>query len=239
MTAHVLRDVECWLAQYRLRGQMNSCALEDAIDVATTPVFGDAAQRRVPQLYSPSCGMEGYYSAEDFDKPAQDNLGVANVPLSVAPLGAEVGSRAYLMRVMGGELSWGGAVGDANPFSMSVEGSDGGRLVRGYVMHASEETASGGGVAVNVGALPSGSQLYAALHVLEASDGDTLDVSIVSDNAEGFGSGVAQTAFAQVTAAGSQWIELDGPVTDDWWRVEWSIGGGSPSFNFVVTIGII
>lgn len=238
MTAHILRDVECWFAQYRLRGQMNSCALQDAVDISEATVFGDAAKRRIAQLYNPSCGMEGYYDPTATDKPAHDNLGVANVPLSVAPLGATVGNRAYLMRVINGEISFGGAVGDVLPFSLSAEGSDGGRLIRGYVGHAATRTTTANGVAINLGALTSTQKLYAALHVLDASISDTLDVVIASDNAEAFSSGTTRGAFTQASAASSQWLTIDGPITDDWWRVQWTIGGVGPSFNFVVTFGI-
>lgn len=241
MTAQVLRDVHFWFAQYALRGQANSCALQDAMDIAECTVFGDVAKRRVGTMYNPTVGLEGYYgaSAALIEAPVAANMGVANVPVSVAPLGNTVGMRAYLMRAINGSYNFGGAVGELNPFSFEAEGSDGGRLVRGYVGEAATRTASGNAAAVNAGAIASGGRMYAALHVLDASAGDTLDIVLASDSAEGFGSPTSRVVFDQVSAAGYQWKEIDGPVTDTWWRVQSTIGGVGPSFNYVLTFGII
>jgi len=66
----------------------------------------------------------------------------------------------------------------------------------------------------------------------------TLDVTIESDDAEGMASATTRLTFTQATATTSEWQELAGAVTDDWWRAAWTIGGGSPSFTAVVVVGI-
>jgi hypothetical protein len=47
--------------------------------------------------------------------------------------------------------------------------------------------------------------------------------------------------FDQITTSGSsQILELDGPLTDDYYRVSFTIAGtGSPSFKFILLFGVI
>lgn len=239
MAITVLRDVDVLMDGYRLRGIMNSVALNDACELQDATAFGDTAMRRVAGLYSPAVDMEGFYDAT-LDGVLNSNLGVANVPITVStPAGSADGETAFMFRAMAGEYSAFGGVGEVNPFSLKAEGSDGSRLVRGTIMHNATRTASGNGTARQLGAIASGKKMYAALHVLSASVSDTLDIVIASDDNAGFTSGVTRLTFSQATAIGSQWLTLDGPITDDWWRVQYTIGGVSPSFEFIVVLGIL
>ena len=40
------------------------------------------------------------------------------------------------------------------------------------------------------------------------------------------------------TAAGSELVSLAGPLTDTFYRVDWTISGTTPSFSFAVVVGI-
>ena len=86
-----------------------------------------------------------------------------------------------------------------------------------------------------LGAVASGQIVAASLHVIAAS-GTSLDVTVESDSTSGMSSPTTQLTFAQATAIGGQFLSAVGPITDDWWRVSWTVVGGS--FTFVVAIGI-
>lgn len=235
MTIHVLRDVDVIADGYRLRGIMNSVALADSAELQEATAFGDTARRRVAGLKSANIDMEGYFDPT-LDKELYDRIGVANVPITVAPDGNAEGARAFFFRAIAGEYSHGGGIGDVNPFSLNGQGSDGSRLVRGTIMHNATRTTTANGTSRQLGAIAAGQKMYAALHVLAASG--TLDIVIGSDDNSGFLSGVNRITFAQATAIGSQWLTLSGPITDDWWRVQWTIGASS-SFEFLVVLGIL
>ncbi len=80
--------------------------------------------------------------------------------------------------------------------------------------------------------MPAGRSLYAALHVLEASGGDTaIDVSIAS--------GATTLAFDSAPVIGSQWKMLAGPLTGSSYRAEWIIAGTAPRFRFAVIAGVV
>ena len=113
-------------------------------------------------------------------------------------------------------------------------------VVRGTSLHppGTARTATGNGTAVQVGAVASGRQMYAALHVLSVSGTatPTLTVKVQSDTV-GFGSATDQITFTAATAVGGQISRVAGPITDDYWRASWTISGTNPSFLFVVVVG--
>ncbi len=92
---------------------------------------------------------------------------------------------------------------------------------------------------------PTPQKLYAFLHVTATSgEGDqTLDVVIKSDSASDHSvSPATRVTFTQVTTSvGAQFATpVSGAISDDYWRAEWTIGGtGSPSFTFLVGMGIM
>jgi hypothetical protein len=67
----------------------------------------------------------------------------------------------------------------------------------------------------------------------------TITARIESDNASGFPSATTQLTFTGATAIGGQFLSTSGSaITDDWWRVAWTITGTSPSFLFAMAFGI-
>jgi hypothetical protein len=96
---------------------------------------------------------------------------------------------------------------------------------------------SGGftGTAVQVGAVPAGRRLWAALFVTAAA-GTNLAVTIQSDNAVGFPSPATAITFSTVSATGGQFTSVAGPLTDDYFRVSETIGSGN--FTWACVIGI-
>lgn len=151
------------------------------------------------------------------------------------------GTLAYGLRASVGDFTpIQGAIGERGNFTLSARASNT-RPVRGTIFHDGDtaRSATANGTARQLGAISSTQKLYAAIACLSGSPSDTLDVTVESDNAEGFPSATTRVTFAQIKAAGmSEWKELSGPITDDWWRIVWTIGGAGPSFRFVVLLAI-
>lgn len=241
MAHQVLRNARVWLAQYELAGHLNVCALSYGAELQDDSTLLDTARKRLGGLKSVALQMEGFYEAGVGlpDTGLQPNVGVADVPVSVCPVEAAAeGSRAFTFRANLAEYVFGGQIGVNTPFSAGAEASQG-PLVRGTLAHNATRTASGNGGAYQIGALTAAQRLYAALHVLEVSGGTpTLNVIIQSDDASNFPSATSRITFTQKTAAGSEWGSVLGAVADDWWRVNFTIGGSTPSFKFIVVAGI-
>ena len=92
------------------------------------------------------------------------------------------------------------------------------------------------GTGIQLGAVSATQSVHASLHALTVSGG-TLDVTVESDTASGFPSTTTRITFAQITAVGSEFASAAGAITDEYWRVDFTVGGGG-TFDFVVCVGI-
>lgn len=161
-------------------------------------------------------------------------------PHSVYPVDANEGSLGYFTNTLVKSYQFFGSVGDVA--SWTVDDESAWPLVRGASLEApgTARSSSSSGTAVQLGAVPAGKYMYAALHVLSVSGtgGPTLAVKVQSDNGSGFSTPADQITFITAGAIGGQIARVAGPITDDWWRVNFTITGVGPSFLFVVTAGI-
>lgn len=237
MAEQIIRDAKFLFDGYDLTGYMNALAVNYSCNLVDKPALGNASMRRLPGLTGTSIQHEGYFEVTP-DGILLNKIGSTGAIMSMSPVsdGAD-GSRAFTVKCIMGQYNPGGAVGDM--FAFSVAGESDSNLARGLVMHNATRASTGNGTARQIGAVASDKSLFAALHILSASGSSpTLDVDISSDDNAGMTSATLQGSFAQASAIGAQWLEVPGPITDDYYRVDFTIGGGTPSFNFVVVIGI-
>lgn len=220
-------------------GDLSTAALEYAADDVDDTRFGMDTHIVAPDtLQTVSAQMSGRWEGGDgrIDQRMFDNL-ATEAPFSMSPSRGD-GDVAYLMRSARLNYAPGASIGERLDFEASLNAR--GDLVRGRLLHDAAVSASGTGTAVQLGAAGSDEALYAVLHVVAASGtSPTLDVVVESDDASGFASPVSRITFAQATGRTSQFKSLAGPVADDWYRVNFTVGGTSPSFTFIVTLGIL
>lgn len=180
----------------------------------------------------------------DITFATQDELTWTNfgsvIPHSVYPADANEGSLGYFTSVLAKSYTFGGAVGDVDAWA--IDDMSAWPVVRGASLEApgTARIASGNGTAVQIAAVSASQHLYAALHVLSVvgTGGPTLAVKVQSDVDNSFGSPADQITFTTASAAGGQIARVAGPITDTWFRVNYTITGSTPSFLFVVTCGI-
>ena len=194
-------------------------------------------------LASTKATAEGQWEAGDSGKV--DDVSWADLgglsAWTATPGAATVGNLAWLLYAMRGSYELGGSVGDVAPWKADASGTW--PLVRGVILHppGTARTATGDGTAVEHVAVPAGKNLYAALHVLSVAGTatPTITVAIESDIADDFtGDEVERIEFAAATAAGGQILRVPGAIADTWYRATWTVTGGSPSFLFVVSLGV-
>lgn len=184
----------------------------------------------------------GQWEAGDASKVDDEHwadLGNA-IPYSVFPSSAAEASLGYFVQAMRRNYVLLDAVGEVAPWSSEVSSTW--PVVRGLSLEnpGTPRTATGNGTAVQLGAVPAGKRLYAALHVLSISGSatPTLTVKVQSDTV-GFPSPTDQITFTAATAIGGQIARTAvGAITDDYYRVSFTISGTTPSFLFLVVAGI-
>lgn len=240
MAHRVLTDANIWLAEYDLTADMNAIDLQYVAEAKDDTCFGDGTETNLGGVRSTAMEASGHWEAENSDVAIQGVVGVADKLITVSPNGAAEGDVAYFFKSLAGRYTQEGQHGEIYAFTLSATGS-GGELTRGTIMVSPDAaiTATGTSTARNLGAVASGEKVYAGLHVISASGtAPTLDVTVDSDDAMAFTTGTTRITFTQATAATSEWASADGAITDTWWRIGYTLGGTSPSFTFIVTVGI-
>jgi hypothetical protein len=205
--------------------------------------MGATSKSRIAGLTDVELNGEGFWeasaSSDKIDDVANANLGGSSQVFTIGPQGADDGEVAFIFKALVGDYQCGGAVGDLMTFNIQAGGDA--ELVRGTVLGAGEKTSTANGTARELGAVSATQKLYAAIHVISASGtSPTLDVIVESDDAEAFTDPTTRITFSQKDAIGSEWATpVAGAIADTWWRIGWTIGGSdTPTFNFIVTVGI-
>ncbi|WP_030387069.1 hypothetical protein [Streptomyces sp. NRRL S-241] len=226
-----------------LTGSSNKIELTGEMeDKETTNYYSNGWKEVIAGLGSAEATAEGQWEAADsskVDDAMWSRLGGVG-PWTVCPNGAAVGDLAWVTQCMTASYALGGSIGDVAPWT--GKGVSSWPLVRGQMAHpaGTARTSTGTGTAVQLGAVPAGKRLYGALHVLSvAGTTPSITARIESDNAVGFPSPTTQLTFAAANAAGGEALRTaGGAITDDWWRVAWTISGTTPSFMFATSFGI-
>lgn len=240
MPTFVLTNARIVVGGYELSGQMNSVNLNYQAEMKDDTVFGTAGTRsNKPGLKQVSLQGNIFWDAT-IDEPRYDRIGAVREVFTVSNLGQTVGDVGYICRGVDGSYNpLTGEVGELVMAQLDMHSANT-QLARSVVGATGTKIATGTGTGIQLGAVGANSRLYAALHAIDPVTGTlpTLDVTIESDDAIGFPSPTVRATFTQMTARGAQWTEVAGPITDDWWRVVWTIGGTLPSFPILVSFGI-
>lgn len=239
MATLVLTNGKLYAGAYDFSGDLNSIALDYAAEMLDRTVFGDTTRRSKGGLKTVELSAGGLWDTENTNDPDPiifTNIGVADTPVTAAAEGAE-GDIGYSFKAALAQYAPAAAVGELLAFEVTASAT--GLLVRGTVMHTNTRTSSANGTGRQLGAVSATQKVYAALHVVEASGtSPTLTANIQSDDNSGFTSAENRITFTQATGITSEWKELAGAITDDWWRITWLIGGTNPSFRFIVLVAI-
>lgn len=242
----VLLDVRHFVAGADLSGAGNKIMVKETAEVKkTTNWRSGGAEENKAGVFGTDWSAEGNYEAGDASKP--DDLFWATRrsldPWTAAAEGSSdlaAGSLMWLNKVLRQDSSFGGSVGDVDSWSMS--GRSTWPLVRGKCAHPSgvPRSATGTGTIIQLGAVAAGKRLYANLHVLSAT-GTTPSITVKVQSAAlvGFGSPTDRLSFAAKTTTGGEALRTDGTaITDQFWRVSYTVSGTTPSFLFLAAFGI-
>lgn len=232
-------DASCRIKSWR--GRLTAEAL-DTTAVCTTTGYREFIAGL--KSWEFSCdGMLDFANDGQDEKLGIDQLATDLVPISIMPTtsGGALGELAYTGKALHVGYQLFGPTGELAPFSLSAVGK-GNPLVRGQVMHptSSARTSSGNGTGYQLGALAATQSIFLALHVTAISGAPTFAVILESDDNADFTSATTRITSANYSAAtGSEWQYLTGAVTDDYWRVRWTVSGGTdPSISFLAVVGI-
>lgn len=243
MPKFVQRICKIYADGYDVSGDTNQVSLEQTYDEVEFTPFGSTSHAFYPGIPVVSFSFSG--AAESDGTDAIDDIIAAklsstSVPVTFCPTDGTAAEICYFTSGCMLNATRGGSVGDMYGFEVSGVGQ-GSLLVRGTVMEAlAAKTSTGTGTARQLGAVTATQKVYAVMHITAVSGtSPTLDMVVQSDDAEGMASASDRITFTQATAIGSQFSSTAGAITDDWWRLSWTIGGSdTPTFTVFVGVGI-
>lgn len=237
-------DCKAYQGGADLTGQSNKIQAKATVDTKPSTTFASNGwTERKPTVRGAQVMHIGFWDAGNGGLPddrAFADLGTSNPYTACPTAGLTAADLCYLTKFVESEYEAFGAHGDLIPYS--IKGKADVPLVRGQILHpgATARTATGSGTAVQIGAVPAGQRMYAALHVISISGtgSPTLTVRLQSAPTNGFASPTTQATFTAATLIGGQFTSVAGAITDTWWRADWTISGTTPSFLFVLSAGV-
>lgn len=243
MSVYANTDIRWYVGQYAVSSRAKSATFGVDCDVLDTTAISTSGWTEV--IAGKKSGQFSLELMSDFADAGLDEtmfaaLGTADVTQSFS-VGSTVGSPGYTFKSL--STQYVPIQGEPGALAMaSLSGSSSGAIARGKMLavDGTAITSSGTGAAVQVGALTSTQVLYAGLHVTAASGTTpTLAVVIQSDTV-GFPSATSRITFSTATDTTNRYqlSSVAGAITDDYWRVSYTLGGTSPSFQFAVVVGI-
>jgi hypothetical protein len=246
MAVSKFTDALIYLGTKGLHGKSNQVAIQQSVNLIDATTFGQTTKINLAGQKSWSISASGFWDVgtdvattgvsfveSDASGSLFSRIGAANSVISIAPANADLGTVFFGKEVNGSYQTFGN-LGDAIPFS--IDGESASPLCRGVMGFApsSRSGASGNGTAIQLGALTSGQKLMAALHVVQFN-GTTMTMKVQSDTV-GFGSPTDVITFTAATGLTSEWIEVSGPITDDYFRGSFTFTG--TTFTAILSFGI-
>jgi hypothetical protein len=249
--AIAFQNVKAYLGRYDYTGKSNKMTLDYSVDEKPVPVLDSATAILTAGLMKVAANLEGYQDLGDvsganletvYTEPLLYAAVGEATPLpytfSAGPTGgADGGPVCFFQALRFGFSPIEGGVGDIHPFKLNAS-TGAGRLVSGKIAlpKATYAAASGSGTAYQLGAVPAGKKLYAALHVFKVAAGGSVVFKVQSDIV-GFASPTDVLTFTAATDRTEQWLELAGPTTDDYFRANYTRTGGT-DFKAALVFGI-
>lgn len=235
--AYALTDALILMGGYNLSGDLNQVTVSLEAGEETDTTFGDTFHSRPGgQVGDVKMSASGFFQSASSAAPdpvAIAALGTAGTLVTVADTSA-VGSTAYLLGVHEGKYAIDNTHGAVSAFTLETSGSAGFGVARGKLMLASTLSGSTSGTGYQLGAVASNQKVYIAIHVTVA--GTTADIIIESDDNSGFTSATTRSTTTATTTGGAVVTPVNGPITDDYWRVR--VANVTGTFLIAVAVAI-
>jgi len=243
MAVFVVRDAKFYYGSYDITTDLKSVVISPTQDIRDSTTLGSAERTKAVGLKHCTFSGEGFAQTNTAAFEVEDVInayyGTDNVLTSVFPYDEAAGNNGYVFYTDMAEFSLGGSIGEMYGFTIRGEGS--GKLIHSTVEKTGNITATGNSTGTQLGALAAGQTLYAAMHVVTVSGTNpTLDVTIESDDNADFTSATTRATFTQATDETNEMETVSGAVTDDYWRMAYTVGGtDTPTFNVMLSMGIL
>jgi hypothetical protein len=245
MAEQILQNCDILVGGYNWTTQHNQVTVNAGREAKDKSAFRGNTRIYKPGLKTVDYSTQFFYDADatniQIDDEFWSNIDDSGVPLTVWPAGADEGNLGYGSVIAKSAYNLAGVHGEL--FTGTMNAGPAGELWHptSLIDHLTARTSTADGSSVQVGAVSATQSVMAFLQVILVSGtSPTLDVTVESDDDTGFASAATRFTFVQKTAVGYEVMAaVNGAITDDWWRVSYTIGGSdTPTFKFLVGLYI-
>ncbi len=240
MAKYVFTDGKVFLDGYDLSSNINAVTLDITADeVEVTTLQSGGFKERLGGLKDSNISMDGFFESGANKPDALLGASVGNEIITTIVPDAGVGNIAYFLKSKLFSYNIFGAVGEVAPFTISKSQSSD-IVVRGTIAIDGSITASGNTSGAQLGAVSSTQNVYAAIHCygVSGTSTPTITFKLQSDDNSSFTSPTDRATFTDITAIASEIKKVSGAITDDYWRLNYTVTGTNPSFDIHATVGI-
>jgi hypothetical protein len=240
MAKFVFNDGKVFSGGYDLSSHITSVNLDiTAEELDATTINSGGFRSKLGGLKDSTLQMDGFYEAGENKPDALLGASVGNELIVTTVPDAGVGNTAYFMKSRLFSYQMFGAVGEIAPFSISKSQSSD-KVVQGKIEIDGDLTATGNSTGLQLGAVGATERIYAAIHctAVSGTSTPTITFKLQSDDNASFTSPTDVITFSDITAIGADFQSAAGAITDDYFRLNYTISGSSPSFSIHATIGI-
>jgi hypothetical protein len=225
---------------YELTSVAQECTINASrARIDATTMASNGWEESIAGLKSTKASLSGFldYGTTGATDLAQfAAIGASASDLMILPTGGADASVGFIASAIRGSYEAGGKVGDAA--GLGIEWNGTGMASRGTVLKNGIITATGTGTIMQLGAITAGQTAMIQIQTTAVS-GTTPSMTVIVQSASlvGFGSPTTRATFSAQTGIGSQTLYISTPVTDQFWRVSYTISGTSPSFTTAIVMG--
>ncbi len=242
MATEVLTDCKIYFEELDLSGQENQIALTHEGEPLDETTFGQTTRKARGGLLNLGCVGSGFVdlTAGGIDERVFGEVNLPGEIMSLVPQGESEGNIGYMFQPILNRYDYELEVGTIFAFELEAT-NRGAKLIRSTMLGQElAAVASGGSTSRQLGAVSAAQVVYAGIHVLSVSGTNpTLDVVVRSDDNSGMTTPTTRITFTQATDVTSQFLSAVGAIADEWWDIDFTIGGtDTPTFRFVVLVGI-
>lgn len=242
MAKEVIKNASLFLHSKQLASNTNQIEFTETAEKVTTTNFASGGwEESLAGLRSTELSCE--LMLEDAAEPELTLNGLVEngteVPFSVTKTYPPVaGDVCWFASVIALYLTLKAVLGQL--WAGSMKFGNRAHAVRGKIVeYNAARSTTGTSASLTMPAAATGERLWIAVHVTAVSGTTpTLDLILQSDADSGYGSPTTRITVPQFTLVGSYITYLAGPVTDVEYRISATVAGTTPSFTYMVAIGI-
>ena len=214
----ILKDTGLWIAGFDFAGVTNEVNLSVAAEAPNADVIANLWKTfEEGGTKEASFGLQGFYGRTD----AEQFLSLGNEHSAMlTPAGRTPGEVAYIVPIINSGYEPSGSIGEIIAMSYAAIGT--GETYRAQVFDIRDNvTANVTTARLDLGAIPSGQTLHLWVHADRISAAGSMAVELSSATAQ-TGGATTSRGTAAITGTDLHRISVDGPVTDEYWFLEYT-----------------